>query len=55
MAIIPQALVPTGDDAFTSGQFLPGLNWVYSWELTDHVAVAGSTQGNRARDDSGED
>ena len=54
MALIPQAFVPTGDDAFTDDQFMPGLNWVYSWELCDCVSVAGSTQGNRARDDSGE-
>ena len=54
MAILPQALVPTGDDAFTNDQFMPGVNWVYSWELNDCVSIAGSTQGNRARDESGE-
>ena len=54
MAIIPQALVPTGDDAFTNNQLMPGLNWVYSWEVTDCLSIAGSTQGNRARDDAGE-
>mgnify|MGYP002624278287 CR=1 FL=1 len=54
MAIIPQATVPTGDRAFTTNQFMPGINWVYSWELNDCVAVAGSTQGNRARDDTGQ-
>lgn len=53
MALIPQAFVPTGDDAFTNDQFMPGLNWVYSWELNDCVSLAGSTQGNRVRDDLG--
>lgn len=52
MAIIPQMFVPTGDNAFTAGEALPGLNWVYSWELTDHIGIAGSTQGNRVIDDS---
>jgi hypothetical protein len=47
MALSPQALVPTGSPGFTSGQFLPGLNWLYSWEITDQLWAAGSTQANR--------
>jgi len=54
MAIIPQAFVPTGDGAFTNDEFMPGVNWVYSWDVTDHVSIAGSTQFNRTRDDAGE-
>lgn len=53
MAIIPQIFVPVGSDAFTNDEVLPGLNWVYSWDITDRFGVAGSTQGNRVRDDSG--
>jgi len=50
MALIPQATVPVGDDAFSADEFLPGLNWIYSWELTDCLSMAGSTQYNRTRD-----
>jgi len=51
MAIIPQATVPTGTDAFTADEVLPGLNWIYSWELNDCISTAGSTQFNRAVDE----
>ena len=54
MAIIPQMLVPTGADSFSSDKVLPGLNWVYSWELSDCVSLGGSTQGNRVKGDTGE-
>lgn len=50
MAIIPQALIPTGDDYFSNDEFLPGLNWIYSWEINDFISTAGSTQFNRAID-----
>ncbi|MGH7128098.1 MAG: transporter, partial [Planctomycetaceae bacterium] len=48
MAIVPQATVPTGSPAFTNDEFLPGVNWLYSWDVTDSVSIAGSTQFNRA-------
>jgi hypothetical protein len=54
MAITPQMLVPSGSGAFTNDEVLPGVNWLYGWDLTDDISLAGSTQGNRARDDSGE-
>ena len=50
MALIPQMKVPTGDDDFTAKEVLPGLNWIYGWEITDSLATAGSTQFNRAVD-----
>ena len=50
MAIIPQMTVPSGDDALSSGETLPGLNWIYGWELNDYLSTAGSTQFNRAVD-----
>jgi hypothetical protein len=53
MAIIPQMNVPTGDSAFTSDEVQPGVNWVYSWEVTENLSLAGSTQGNRVMDDNG--
>jgi hypothetical protein len=54
MALVPQMFVPTGSSAFTSDEVLPGLNWLYSWDLTEDVSLAGSTQFNRQRSDSGE-
>ena len=61
MALIPQMFVPTGSDIFTGGQIfptfnddvLPGLNWIYAWEITDRLSLAGSTQGNRVVDETG--
>lgn len=51
MALIPQMTVPTGADEFTAGEVLPGLNWIYSWEINDFISTAGSTQFNRASDE----
>jgi len=51
MAIIPQMTVPTGSDAFTDDEVLPGLNWIYGWVLNENIATAGSTQFNRAADE----
>ncbi len=52
MALIPQMTVPTGADGFTADETLPGLNWVYGWEVTECIATGGSTQFNRATDDA---
>lgn len=51
MALIPQASVPTGANAFSSDRFLPGLIWIYGWEINDFVSTAGSTQFNLSIDD----
>jgi len=51
MALIPQMTVPTGASSFTSDRTLPGLNWIYGWEVSDSLSTAGSTQFNRAIDD----
>ena len=53
MALIPQMNVPTGSTNFTSNNVEPGLNWIYSWEVSEFISTAGSTQGNRRIDDSG--
>jgi hypothetical protein len=50
MALIPQMTVPSGDDAFSADRVLGGLNWVYSWQVTDSISTAGSTQFNQATD-----
>lgn len=52
MVIIPQMTVPVGDPPFTAGEVLPGLNWVYGWEINDCISLAASTQGNGAIDDA---
>ena len=54
MALIPQMNVPTGSNAFTSNHVEPGLNWIYSWEINDFLSTAGSTQGNKRVDDTGD-
>lgn len=54
MALIPQIILRTGSGAFTSNSLQPGLNWVYSWQLNDFISTAGSTQGNRRIDDTGD-
>ncbi|MDA1164469.1 MAG: transporter [Planctomycetota bacterium] len=54
MAIMPQMTVPSGGGAFTNGELLPGVNWLYSWSVTDDLAIAGSTQFNRAVNDTGD-
>lgn len=53
MAIMPQMTVPTGQDPFTAGETLPGLNWLYGWDITEFISTAGSTQINKAVDDDG--
>jgi len=53
MTILPQMLVPTGSNAFTNDQVLAGVNWLYSWDLTENLSLAGSSQINRTRDDVG--
>ena len=50
MALVPQMTVPTGGSAFTNDQVLPGVNWLYGWDVTDCLTTAGSTQVNCAVD-----
>jgi hypothetical protein len=49
-ALIPQMTVPSGSDDFSNNEVLPGVNLVYSWDLTDRLSTAGSTQFNSALD-----
>lgn len=51
MAIIPQMTVPTGADAFSADKVLPGVNWIYGWEINDFLSTAGSSQINPTNDD----
>lgn len=50
MAIIPQMTVPTGATGFRASGVLPGVNWIYGWEINDFFSTAGSTQFNRSED-----
>jgi hypothetical protein len=51
MAIIPQMFVPSGAPGISAGETLPGLNWLYGWEVTKFIEMGGSTQANRRLDD----
>ncbi|MDE0865894.1 MAG: transporter [Rubripirellula sp.] len=52
MSIMPQMLVPTGSSALTNGEVLPGVNWLWGWDLNERWTFTGNTQVNRAVDDS---
>ncbi|MDE2805244.1 MAG: transporter [Gemmatimonadota bacterium] len=54
-AILPQVTVATGSSAFSAGRTLPGINILYSWELSETLSLAGSTQVNAAVGDMDED
>jgi hypothetical protein len=47
MALVPQMRVPSGSNDITAGETLPGLNWLYGWDVTEFIATGGSTQFNR--------
>lgn len=55
MAIVPQMLVPVGSNAFTDNHVLPGVNWLYGWDLSDDLSTGGSTQFIRAVDGETDD
>jgi hypothetical protein len=50
MALVPQMFVPSGDADFTAGEVLPGVNWLYGWDVNEFLATGGSTQMNRRID-----
>ncbi len=52
MAVAPQMSVLTGNDASTDNELLPGVNWLYAWDINEFVSTGGSTQVNRALDDA---
>lgn len=54
MALVPQMTLPTGTSELTSGQVLPGLNWLYGWDITDWLSCGGSSQVNKGIDDAGD-
>lgn len=54
-AVIVQSTAPTGSTAFTARELLPGVNFLFGWDVTDSLSVGGGTQANRALDANGED
>jgi hypothetical protein len=46
MAIVPQMTVPWGAQGLTSGEVLPGINWLYGWDISDFLSLGASTQAN---------
>ena len=54
MAVVPQMTVPTGSDGFGADATLPGVNWLYGWDVNEFLSTAGSTQVNRAVDGGGD-
>src|SRR5215211_3178999 len=54
-AVILQLSVPTGGDAFTADEVLPGVNYLYSWELDDDWSLGALTGFTGAVDDETND
>jgi hypothetical protein len=48
--LIVQGTVPTGSSAFTAGEVLPGVSYLYGWDVNDFFSWGGSSQANRAID-----
>lgn len=51
IALFPQLRVPTGAQAYSSDQVLPGFNLAYSWLVNNWLEIECNTQLNRRRDD----
>jgi hypothetical protein len=53
-ALIVQTTVPTGASSVSAGEMLPGLNYLFGWDIIDDcLSAGGSVQANRAKDDAG--
>lgn len=50
LAVMPQMTVPSGSRAFTNNEVLPGVNWLYGWDINDFVALGMNTQFNQRVD-----
>jgi hypothetical protein len=51
MALITQMTVPTGSSHFTAGETLPGISWLYGWDVNDWIATGAQTKANRVLDE----
>jgi hypothetical protein len=53
-AVIVQATLPTGRNGFTTDRVLPGVNYLFGWDvIPEAISLGGSVQGNLTRDDTG--
>ncbi|HEY1785885.1 MAG TPA: transporter [Pirellulales bacterium] len=50
MGMIIHTSVPSGSAGFMSPMLLPGLNWLYGWDITKRLSLSGSTQGYKTTD-----
>lgn len=50
MALMPQMQVPLGGE-FSANRTLPGLNWLYGWDITERFSFGMSTQYNLSVDE----
>jgi hypothetical protein len=49
-AIIFQMTVPSGSSEFTADEVLPGINYLYAWDINDNWSTGGSSAISRAVD-----
>jgi len=54
MSIVPQMLVPLGSPV-SNDRTLPGVNWLYGWDINDWLSAGASTQANLRVDDATDD
>lgn len=52
MALMPQMTLPMGGD-MSNDIVLPGLNWLYGWDINDFLSTGGSTQANKSVEENG--
>lgn len=48
--LVVQTSVPTGPTNVSGDETLPGVAWLYGWDLNDWISLGGMSQGNRALD-----
>lgn len=53
MGLNPEMSVPSGSPAFTAGEVMPAVLWLYNWNITKNIVLEGLTGVDRAADDSG--
>ncbi len=52
MVILPQMNISTNKANWNAGGVEPGVNWLYGWQINEWLFLDGSTQVNRARDET---
>jgi hypothetical protein len=50
MGIVADMFVPTGTAAFTAGEVLPEIEWIYQWSLTKKLSITGNDFFSRELD-----